>query len=214
MQEEKPISNILIAEDHTLFRKAMISLIGGFGMRIQGVDNGAEGLELLSKEKFDLVITDLEMPILDGYKFCKEIKKLYPNQKIMVLTMHESIKFIKALIELGVDSYLIKNIEPDELELAIREVLQGRTYFPQVITAMIIQDLVVNPKKSKAMQSLTERELNILRLLIEEKTVAEIAEEFEISPRTVENHKSNMMEKLNAKTMIGLVKKAYEEKLI
>ena len=116
MQQKEVVMNILIAEDHTLFRHAMIGLIGTFGMRVQGVENGAEGLKLLSKEKFDLVITDLQMPVLDGYQFCKEIKKLYPSQKIVVLTMHDSIKYVKALIELGVDSYLIKNIEADELD--------------------------------------------------------------------------------------------------
>jgi DNA-binding NarL/FixJ family response regulator len=197
---------ILLAEDHTLFRKAMINLLQTFGMQVQGAEDGVEGLLMLSKEKFDLVITDLQMPKMDGGEFCLEIKRLYPDQRIIVLTMHDSFKFVKFMIEVGVQGYLIKNVEPDELEIAINEVLKGKTYFPQDITAMLVQGLIIKPKKAESAPSFTERELHILRLIAAEKTVAEIAQELFISPRTVESYKLKMIEKANVKSTIGLVK--------
>jgi DNA-binding NarL/FixJ family response regulator len=214
MEKLELLKKVLIVEDHSLVRKGVIMLLENSGMEVEGAENGAVGLKILSNKKFDLVITDLEMPVLNGFDFTKEVKRLYPDQKLVVLTMHEEIVFVKNLIELGIDGYLHKNIEPTELILAIKKVLAGKTYFTQEISSKLIQDMIVKKRKNQIAQTLSERELDILRLLIDENTVADIADKLSISPRTVENHKSNIMEKFGAKTMIGLVKKAYDQKLI
>jgi DNA-binding NarL/FixJ family response regulator len=197
-----------MVDDHTLFRKAIVNLLSNFGYAVEEASDGKEALAMLNNRSFDLVVTDLQMPVMDGYDFTKEALALFPDQKVIVLTMHDSYRYIKALIELGVKSYLTKNIEPTELQFSIEEVLKGKKYFQRHVMELIVHNMALN---EISLPEFTDRELLILRMIADEKTVAEIASELSISTRTVEAHKLKMLEKAQVKSTIGLVKKAVED---
>ena len=207
--KKKGIS-LLLVEDHNLFRKAIRRLLESFGYKVTESANGLEGLKVLEKENFDLIISDLEMPVMNGYEFTVKMKESRPDQKIMILTMHDSYKYIKALVELDVDSYLIKNVDLEELQFAIRSVLDGRKYFPRYVMELLVHSMGSN---QSLLPKFSERELEVLRMIAAEKTVAEIAAQLSISSRTVEAHKLKMLEKARVKSTIGLIKMAAEEGL-
>jgi DNA-binding NarL/FixJ family response regulator len=206
------MTRILLAEPQTLLRHSLVMLIEGLGeIKVQGVANGEEGLKKLSEQSFDVVITELQMPIMDGAEFTENVIRNFPRSHVIVLTMHDSVRYIRHMVSMGVRSYLLKSIEASELKKALDEVLEGKAYFPQNIGTALIEEVFVKPA---LMQPITSREREILKLIAAERTVNEIAKELYISQRTVETHKQNLYQKLNAKNLVGLIKKALEQGLI
>ena len=205
---------ILVVDDHGLFRKALCALLETYGLRCVEAENGIQGLKQLTRHDVDLVITDDGMPAMDGFEFTRQIKQTYPAQKILTLTLNHSANSILKMIELEVDGYLSKDTTPDNLIEAIKQILNGRTYYSQKVAAEMANILRKTQKNedlpTDSTQLLSDKEIEILKLIISEHTVAEIAQELSLSIRTIETYKYRMMEKTKCKSTIGLLRYAYD----
>ena len=206
---------VYIADDHTLFRKAMVNLLRSFERitDVKDAENGKELLTLIKYQQPDVVIVDLQMPVMDGSETSAIILQKYPDVKVIILTMHDSSKFILHMMDLGVHAFLLKNTEPDELEKAIYAVADKDFYHNDLVVAVLRKN--VNERKTGQRPSfqaaeLTEREKEILLLICQELTMKEIGQRLFLSENTVRNHRVNIMEKVGVNNIVGLVKYAYE----
>jgi two-component system, NarL family, response regulator DegU len=210
---------VYIADDHTLFRKAMVNLLRSFHrvQEVKDAENGKELLTLIKYEQPDVAIVDLQMPIMDGAETCEQLIKKHPDVKIIILTMHDSNKYILHMMEMGVHAFLLKNTEPDELEKAIYAVVEKDFYHNDLVAAVLRKN-VTERKSGQRPQfrsaELTEREKEILVLICRELTIREIGQKLSLSENTVRNHRVNMMDKIGVNNTVGLVKFAYEAGIV
>lgn len=210
---------VYIADDHTLFRKAMVNLLRTFERveEVKDAENGKELLTLIKYEAPDVAIVDLQMPIMDGAETCENIIHKYPDVKIIILTMHDSGKFILHMMDMGVHAFLLKNTEPDELEKAIYAVVEKDFYHNDLVATVLRKN--VKEKRTRArplfqQPELTDREREILLLICQELTMKEIGQRLFLSENTVRNHRVNIMDKVGVNNIVGLVKYAYETGLV
>lgn len=210
---------VYIADDHTLFRKAMVNLMKTFERvdLVKDAENGRDLLTLMKAGLPDVAIVDLQMPVMDGAETAEAITAKYPEVKIIILTMHDSEKFILHMMEMGVHAFLLKNTEPEELEKAIYAVMEKDFYHNDLVATVLRK----NMKEKRAGQrpffrqgDLTDREKEILTLTCHELTIKEIGQKLSLSENTVRNHRVNIMEKIGVNNTVGLVKYAYEVGLI
>ena len=206
---------VYIADDHTLFRKAMVNLLRSFERitDVKDAENGKELLTLIKYELPDVVIVDLQMPVMDGSETSAIILQKYPDVKIIILTMHDSSKFILHMMDLGVHAFLLKNTEPDELEKAIYAVADKDFYHNDLVVAVLrknVNEKRMGQRPTFQAAELTEREKEILLLICQELTMKEIGQRLFLSENTVRNHRVNIMEKVGVNNIVGLVKYAYE----
>lgn len=210
--------NVVITDDHKLFRRGIASLLEDFEFigNIYEAGNGLELLSLLEQTNPlpDLVLLDLQMPEMDGMEATLEIRKKYPDLKIIVLTMQNDEQIILYMIQQGVNGYLMKNAEPDELENAIKNVLKKDMYFPEDISRLVYGSLSGKKRNERTEKHLTAREVEVLELICKERTANEIAEELKIGRRTVEGYRKNLLEKTGSKNMAGLVVYALKNEII
>ena len=210
---------IFIADDHTLFRKAMVNLIQTFNRVsvVKDAENGKELLTLMKYESPDVALVDLQMPVLDGADTCEQILAKYAATKLIVLTMHDSEKYILHMIEMGVHGFLLKNTEPDELERAIYAVHDNDFYHNDLVSSVLrksVRDKVTANRPDFAKAELSDREKEVLVMICRELTIREIAQRLSLSENTVRNHRVNIMEKTEARNTVGMVRYAYEIGLI
>lgn len=212
-------TNIVVTDDHKLFRKGIMALLSDFDFigEINEAGNGAELISLLESMNQipDIILLDLRMPEMDGFEAQKRISELYPEIKIIILTMEDDEQFILHLIHEGVNGYLFKNADPEEMELALKNVLEKGFYFSDSISNLIISNLVNQPKsKNTLLSEISKREKQVLELICKEFTANEIAEKLNLSVRTVEGYRRNLLEKTGAKNMAGLVVFAIKNNLV
>jgi two-component system, NarL family, response regulator DegU len=210
---------IYIADDHTLFRKAMVNLIQSFESvdSVKDAENGKELLTLMKYEVPDVAIVDLQMPVMDGADTCENIVEKYPDVKIIILTMHDSERYILHMMEMGVHAFLLKNTEPEELEEAIHAVVEKDFYHNDLVASVLrknVRDKKAGQRPDFSATELSDREIEIVKLVCQELTIKEIGNKLSISENTVRNHRSNIMEKIKVSNMVGLVKYAYETGLV
>jgi DNA-binding NarL/FixJ family response regulator len=207
---------IIVADDHTMFLQGLISLIEHEPtIEITGkAVNGIEVLEILKTEKADIVILDISMPEMDGIELSKILKKDYPLIKIIIVSTHSNAKIISRLIRIGVDGYLLKNAEKNELLNAIYAVADGQKYFSEEVEEQYSNNSKKVEKQISNLIELSSREKEILILIAQEYNTLEIAEKTFISFNTVNTHRRNLLSKLNAKNTAGLVKYAVENGLV
>jgi two-component system response regulator DegU len=210
---------VYIADDHTLFRKAMVNLLQTFDevTEVKDAENGKELLALMKMNIPDVAIVDLQMPVMDGAETCENILQKYPDVKIIILTMHDSERYILHMMEMGVHAFLLKNTEPEELEEAIHAVIEKDFYHNDLVASVLRKN--VKDKKSIqrpmfATAELSEREKEIVMLVCQELTIKEIGQKLSLSENTVRNHRVNIMEKVGVNNMVGLVKYAYDTGLV
>jgi two-component system, NarL family, response regulator DegU len=206
---------VYIADDHTLFRKAMVNLLRSFErvVDVKDAENGKELLTLIKYEIPEVVIVDLQMPVMDGAETSSQIIQKYPDVKIIILTMHDSNKFILHMMELGVHAFLLKNTEPDELEKAIYAVYDKDFYHNELVASVLRKNVKERKQGQRPIfehAELTEREKEILLLICHELTMKEIGQRLFLSENTVRNHRVNIMEKVGVNNIVGLIKYAYE----
>lgn len=209
---------VLLADDHKIVRdgiKLMLQSQAG----IDVVDEAGNGLEVLKKLEFniiDLVIMDINMPEMDGIKATKEIREKYPNTKVLALSMSNDELHIRQMIQAGASGYIMKSAGRSELKEAITNIIEGKHYFSDEATLSIMMDLVKGKGKSASSEPvhITDRELEILELIIKEYTNQEIAEKLYISSRTVDAHRRNLLQKTGARNTAGLVKYAFQHNII
>jgi len=198
--------NIIIADDHTIFLEGITALISSEYINvIANCKNGQEVLDFLKAQYVDLVISDINMPVMDGITLVKKIKKLYPKTKIMMLSMYEERHIINKAIKAGANGYMSKNSGKKDILNAIESCMRGEkaTFTRQ---SKFTQKSIQNIDKSIKEISLTDREKQVLKLITQEASNSDIALSLNISKRTVETHKKNIVLKLGATNTIGLIK--------
>jgi len=177
--------------------------------------NGVEVLSLLEREKADIILLDVNMPVMDGIETIKQVREKYPEVKIIMLTMHNNPEFIYGLIKIGASGYILKNTGKEELMAAIRTVYNGKTFYSEDVKETIIQSIPQKHAEQKMeVAHLTIREKEVLKLIAMEYNTNEIAEKLFITTNTVETHRKNLLTKLNAKNIAGLVKFALQTGVI
>ena len=197
---------ILLADDHAIFRKGIRKIIEEVdGLAVCGEANdGMELLELLKTTHPDLIILDISMPNLRGLEATEEIKRRYPEIKILLLTMHRKKSFVQLGLKAGADGFLLKEDADSELYRAIESLKQGEKYFSPLISTIMF-DLTQSRPETEV---LTKREREVLKLLAEGKKPREIADILFVSIYTVRTHRNNIMKKLKLKGVADLIRYA------
>ena len=184
---------------------------------IAEADNGMQLLSVLKHVRPDVILLDIQMPIMDGINTLPEIKNLYPDIKVIMLTMHNDHSMISKLMELGANSYLTKNSDSEIIYQAIKTVHEQEYYFNQLTNKALIDGLRVKRQAEAALPTdakLTDKEVSILRMICEEKSTKEIADLVDLSPRTVEAIRDKLKVKTGAKSLAGLVMYAVKSGII
>ncbi len=209
---------IILAEDHVLVREGIKKIIESFGdLEVVGeVDDGLQLMELLQKVAADMVILDISMPRLPGLEAAREIKRLYPGIKVMILTMHKKKEYLSNAIATGTDGYLLKEDAAKELLSAIDKIRRGMVYVSPLLSVELAELYVQSrrPGWSEAASHLSSREIEIIKMIAEGKSSKEIAEVLFLSFRTIQNHRTRIMKKLNLKKNTDLVKYAIQRGLM
>ncbi len=207
---------VLIVDDHSLFREGITYIISNIeNLKVVGeAASGDEFLKLLDKiGKPDIVLLDINMPIMDGIVACSLAVKKYPDIKIIALTMNNEQEFYYKMIQAGANGFVLKDSGREKLEEAISEVLNGRSYFPEDILRNIIFQLGTDESVENQIDKkygLTKREKEVLALVCRGYTNAEIAKNLFLSPKTIEGHKANLLSKTHTKNSAHLVMFAIE----
>jgi len=206
---------LVLADDHPLIREGFKSLLQkNERFEIVGIaENGKELIELAGNLLPDVILTDINMPVVNGLDALKNIAELYPDIKLIVLTMHEEREYIIHALKIGVQGYLLKNIERSDLEKAIISIFEGGKYFSPIVTN-ILAEVVVRPSQNNVVGEITPREKEVLELVAQGQSTKQVADKLGIGTRTVESHRMNMLKKLKASNTADLVRKALELKII
>jgi two-component system, NarL family, response regulator DegU len=216
---------LALCDDHNLFRLGMASIltqVAGFDLVLEAA-NGQDLLDNIARKTPDLVLLDLQMPVLDGIATADLLREHHPRVKIIVLTMHDEDRMMLHLLEKGVSGYLLKDAEPDEVEHAIRKVMDEGIYLSDRVSKALHRKITHQAEPPKTPGSngtygikldLTEREREVLHLICEGLPTAEIAEKLFLSPRTIEGHRLRLLEKTGTKNTAGLVAFAFRNGLI
>jgi DNA-binding NarL/FixJ family response regulator len=199
-------TRVLLADDHKIILDGLRGLLEPEFELIGRVEDGRALVSAAEKLRPDVIVVDISMPLLNGIEAVRQIKKVDSQVKVVFLTMHPDVTYAIRAFEVGASGYVLKHSASSELLTAIHEAIKGRTY----VTPMIAGELVQSYKEGshhqiEEDQQLTQRHREILQLVVEGYSAKEIANILNISPRTVEFHKYNLMSKLNLKTNSGLV---------
>ena len=201
----KPL-HIHLVDDHSLFREGLRFLLSNcdFILQIEESENGEIFLQKIKKNIPDVVLMDIEMPVIDGITASKTALEMYPNLKIIALSMYADEEYYSKMIDVGVKGFLLKNSQFEDVQKAILEVSEGNNFFSPEILDRIISNLY-KKKDEKAILDLTEREIEVLYNICKGLSNQEIADLLFISKRTVDKHRENLLLKTNAKNTAGLV---------
>jgi DNA-binding NarL/FixJ family response regulator len=209
---------LLIADDHRVLLDGLASLLKSEpGFQVMAtVESGTQVIELMQKKEYDICLLDISMPGMDGIETAKWIKDHKPETKIIILTTHDEEEIIAEMIDIGVNGYLLKSSTRQELVNAINRVMEGKLHFSDKVNEAIIKGYTNRIEKidPKEHVHLTEREKEIILLLAKEYTNEKIANELNISYRTVETHRKNIMQKTKARNLAGLIKFAYSQHML
>ncbi|MBK6009085.1 response regulator transcription factor [Ramlibacter ginsenosidimutans] len=202
---------VVLADDHDLVRsgiRALLSTVEGVQV-IAEARNGNELLQLLESVKPDVVMTDISMPGMDGITAISEIHNRFPDVKVIVLSMYDTVDFVKRAVANGACGYLMKDAPPFELEQALRGVMATGSYFSAAVAQRLLQ-----PSEPTVDDELTTRQVEILTLIAQGKSAKEIAFELGLSPKTVDVHRARIMERLRLNDIASLTRYAVRKGLV
>lgn len=209
--------NVAITDDHLLIINGIKDLIG----RIEDVRLVDSFMTLgetrrgLENSIADVLLLDINLPDGDGIQFCKEITSVYPQLKVLALTTYSQNILVKNMMRNGAHGFLLKNTSVEELEQAIQIVFRGERYLQTDIKDALLQDSIgASAPKTTFRPTLTRREKEVLTLIMDEMTTQEIAEKLFLSPKTVETHRLNLLQKMGVRNTAGLVKEAINQGLL
>ncbi|MBK9272087.1 MAG: response regulator transcription factor [Saprospiraceae bacterium] len=211
---------VAIVDDHMMFVDGIESILSNENHidLISKYHSGKDLMDAISHLNIDVLLLDINLPDMSGIELCKTINDQNPNIHILTLSMYSDKSIVTEILKNGAIGYILKNTSSNELIEAIETVSKGQTYFSKEITETIMAGLSSdkNTKKSKyaIYPKLTRREREVLELIVKEYTTHDIAKSLFISLKTVETHRSSLISKLNVKNSAGLVRAAYEQKLI
>ena len=209
---------VIIVDDHKIMREGLRSLLEKQPdiEVVAEAENAHEAIRLIVELVPDIVIVDVVMPSLNGIETTRRILNKVPTTKVIALSMHSDKRFVMEMLKAGASGYLLKDCAFEELDGAIRTVIQDRTYITPRIVDIIVKDYFSQAEKpsSSALSSLTSRQYEVLQLLAEGKTTREIARQMALSVKTIESHRQQIIHKLNIRSIAGLTKYAIREGLI
>jgi len=209
---------VLIADDHDIIRRGLKSILGQRPeYKVIGeAQDGEEALEKAEKLKPGILLLDISMPKISGLDIISQVKRRSPETKIIMISVHKMSAYILKAFKSGVSGYLIKENAAEELLLALGRVCAGKTYLSPTASEFLVDEITAGglDKLLKREELVTDREQDVLRLLVEGKTAKEIAKVLFISPRTVENYKNSILKKLNLHKTCDLIKYALGHKLV
>jgi len=204
-----PPIRIALVDDQKLFRgglKMILSDRPDFRVVFEA-DNGKQFFERLAFEPVDVVILDVEMPVMDGIETLEKIRETHPDLRVIMLTMHDSDRLINHLMQLGANGFLLKDENPDVVRTAVERVGQEGIFFRDYVSKALLKGGRQKPNKPDGYfgPNISEREMEVLSLICQEYTSKEIAEKLFISARTVEGHRRSLQDKTGARNLVGLV---------
>lgn len=205
----------MLVDDHQIVLdglKALIDDADGFEC-VAVANNGKVAIDMLKLFKVDVVLMDINMPVMDGMEATIRIKRTMPDIKILSLTQHNERAMVQKLMDCGSDGYVLKNIDRDELLLAIRKLMTGQKYFSEEVSQKLAEREVLTAA-SGAPAELTDREREILRLISEGLSSKQIGDMLFISSRTVDTHRTNLMNKLDIHNVAGLIRFAFQNGIV
>jgi DNA-binding NarL/FixJ family response regulator len=206
---------VIICDDHQILVQGLRSLLKDSEEVeiIATANNGQELLEVLKNKIPNVILLDIDMPVMDGYETLKQIKSKHHDIKIISLTIHTDKTIIQRMMDAGANGYLLKNINKSELNEAIRKVHSGKIYISDEATNSLLEKDKIETKPflaNNTTEELTKRESEIIKLIAEGYSNTEIGGMLYISPRTVDTHRTNIKKKLNVKNIAGLIKYAIQ----
>ncbi|TCC99001.1 response regulator transcription factor [Pedobacter psychroterrae] len=209
---------IAIADDHKIFRTGLIAVlkdVDEFNVVLEA-GSGTELIEQIATEKPDLILMDIKMPDMDGLQTTLYIREHFEDIKILVISMYHENKYIIDMMKAGANGYLLKNAEPKEIIQAINTVYHTGFYFNQPMSGTLMKDLLgLQPSSSSQSEAvLNEREIDVLKLICEERSNVEIADKLCLSVRTVEGYRTKLFEKIGSKNIVGLVLYAVKQGIV
>lgn len=208
---------VLLADDHRLMRAGLRALLKSLDLVevVAEAGNGHEAIQLAEQHQPDIVIMDIGMPELNGLEATARMVKLAPAPRIIVLSMHANEEYVRRALQAGVAGYLLKGAEPAELELAIKAVMRGETYLTPAISKQVVQNYL-HPREMKTnpIQELTPRQREVLQLVAEGHSTKDIAQKLNLSTKTVDTHRTELMQRLDIHDIAGLVRYAIRSGLI
>ena len=211
--QKQPIIKVLIVDDHNLVLEGLCSLLASHEevKVVAAVDSGKKGLAYLKENPVNIVLLDINLPDIKGMEVCEIIDSKFPNAKVIALSTYNSRSIVNQMISNGAKGYLLKNVGTEELKKAVVTVAEGGCYYDAEIQKTMA-DTIFNTMHQPP--RLTKREKQIIKLIVEGKTTANIADELFISPLTVETHRRNIMKKLKISNVAALVRVAMDKMLI
>jgi DNA-binding NarL/FixJ family response regulator len=208
--------NIILVDDHTLFRnglRILLNNLSGYQISAEAA-NGQEFLDLLETQVPDLVLLDIDMPVMDGIEAAQKAVTKYPDIKIITLSMYGEEDYYYKMVDAGVKGFLLKNSDISEVKTALQTVVEGGTYFSSELLQTLVSSLRTKSQHHEKQHILSEREIEILILICKGFSNQEIADQLYISKRTVDKHRSNILEKSESKNTAQLVMYAIKNQLV
>lgn len=208
---------LLLAEDHTIVREGLRALIDSSeDMEVVGeVGDGREALKKVEEIELDIVLMDIRMPGLNGIEATRQIKKHFPDVKVLILSMHPDDEYVLEALRAGASGYILKQAAHEELFTAIRAVYRNDVFLSPSVSKKVIETYIQSNKsvimESSVLDKLTQREREVLQLIAEGKSSKEISSLLFISPNTVETHKAHLKEKLGLRKTADLIRYAYRK---
>lgn len=206
----------LLVDDHAMFRSGLSVLLQDIpGTIVVGeASDGAQAIELATSTQPDLVFTDIAMPVLNGIQATAKIKAACPRTRVIVLSMHLSEDHIRRALIAGADGYMVKDAAPSELGLAVRAMMVGQRYLSPAAASVLIQQALPVLKQEDPLRGLTERQTDVLRMVAEGNSTKDIARILRRSPKTIEIHRTQLMQRLDIHDIAGLTRFAVRVGLV
>ncbi|MDE2372533.1 MAG: response regulator transcription factor [Burkholderiales bacterium] len=199
---------ILLADDHALFRAGLRALLADIpGVEIVAeASDGAEAVRLAAATEPDLAFLDIAMPVQGGLAAVEQIKAARPQLRVIVLSMHLNSDYIARALGAGADGYMVKDSAPSELRVAVDAVMAGRNYLSPAAASLLIQQALPGIREADPLRTLSPRQIEVLRLVAEGCSTKEIARKLDLSPKTVDIHRAQLMQRLDIHDVAGLTR--------
>lgn len=207
---------IFIVDDHQMFIDGIKALLRNVAhLQFVGEANdGKSALEFLAQQPVDLLITDVQMGEMDGVELTRRVKAMNPDIKVLVITMHNDQQIIGEMLLAEAEGYVLKNTGKQELTRAIQSLAEGGTHYSREVLGSMMQKVKKEHSAREVLKGLTDREMDVLKLICQEFSTQDIADALFISPRTVDTHRKNIMLKTESRTIVGLIKYAFRNGIL
>ena len=216
MRATSKVVRVLLADDHALFRAGLRALLQSFdGVQVVAeAGNGPDAIQLVERDRPNLVLMDIALPGLSGLEAAARITTSWPQVRVIMLSMHSNEEYVRQALRAGASGYLLKGAEPPELELALKAVMRGETYLTPSVSKKVVDEYLRQGTAQSKGVALSPRQCEVLKLIAEGGSTKEIAGKLNLSVKTVEGHRAELMRRLEIHDVAGLVRYAIRTGLV